>query len=108
MPEEARAFLMKQVEILDNALINYQLQGFGAITAGFERLVGHAVLNQDAVKRWKQDSPEPFKKVLALIGAYVLLMNAATGTIKLLERLDIIGHSSTTQSQIEDGEQQQE
>ncbi|MGN6627768.1 MAG: hypothetical protein ACTHLN_14205 [Tepidisphaeraceae bacterium] len=90
LPDDARAFLMKHVAIIDNALIDYQLQGFDSLTAGLERIVGHAVLNRKKIDKWSQESPEPFRKVRVLIAIYISIVAATQSTKKLLEDLHIV------------------
>jgi hypothetical protein len=61
LPDQAKEFLLKHAAIIDNALIDYQLQGFDALTAGLERAIGHSALNRRSIHEWEAVSPSPFK-----------------------------------------------
>ncbi len=50
LPDEPKAFLLKHVAIIDNALIDYQLQGFESLTAGLER--GNGVITEIKAGGW--------------------------------------------------------
>jgi hypothetical protein len=96
LPEEPRAFLLKHVAILDNALIDYQLQGFESLTNGLERVIGHAVMNAKKIEEWKEKSPQPFNKIKAIIGVYLVLVTATASTRKLLEDFNFIEPAAAT------------
>lgn len=84
LPDTARTFLLRHAQIIDDALINYQLQGFPALQSGLEQCIGHSVLNRESITKWKEASPEPFNKAKSLLTVYILLLTAAGGTAKLL------------------------